>query len=1162
VADGDWRTQWIAFYSVGMGIAGWSLLLHATQWDTLRTHWWPLFLFTALSVVIKRLGFHVAREVTPSLVGIVDLAALFVFGPAAGAWVAASSGLAYLELRALRHHLFSWRFMAEHPLFSSGLKALMALGCGELYVRLGGTIAPTTVTWPMLIPLLTTLAVWFTIDHLAWGARAFLRAGASELRDFLRKMLAHSILVELLPLPLSIVIALAYVSMGEPVFMLLALALIASGALLQRFSQIGVDLQEHVAELAVLNEFGRALVEAQLEMNPLYELLYEYCCRTVNAPIFILELMHPERNLVDIVIHIEHGKRQPRRTLPVTETMQWMADAREPLLINNVKRDGLPFDPCVVGDVPQSVLVVPLLAGPEFIGALSVQSDEAGAFDNHALNILSTIANQAAMAIASARAYEAEQRRARQLSAIGDLSRRVAAILELDKLFAYVVELIQETFHYDHVNIFTVDDNTGNVTFRASTNPDIQECGLEVVSGEGIIGWVAQFGEPILANDVTREPRYRFMDELADTQAELVVPLKVEEHIVGVLDIQSNQKDTFSADDVFVVQTLAAQVAIAVADARLYTARQEEAWVSTALLQVAEAVGSLDSLDEILETVVRITPMLAGVNRCTILLWDDELQEFASAKGYSTDSDMQPLFYSSRFRPGDVMLLDELRMHNQPILVDGRVDTHLIPPDLIADFHIEHLLALPLRAQAELHGAMLVDYVQPQMQFTDRKRAVLSGFADQAAMAIANARLHIAQREEAWVSTALLQVAQAVVSSTDLRENISRITRLTPLLVGVDCCMVFLWEERQGQFTPYDAHGLGKEAIEAFHDLRFTAGEMPLPDRDPQAYETGESELGTDFISPELLQSIGIESALAVPLVGQGELLGALVVGYAQASRHFAARRIRIIEGIAHQTAIAIENARLHQASLEQERTAQELRLAREIQISFLPDHCPDYPGWEIAADWHAARAVGGDFYDFIPLDSKHLGLVIADVADKGVPAALFMSLSRTLVRASSTETRSPAQILQRVNKLMTTETTSAMFVTLFYGVLNWRTGLLTYARAGHNLPLLWRHSESRMDALRAKGMALGVLEDITLEERTATMEPGDVLVLYTDGVTESINEQMEDFGERRLGEMIAQASTKPCNDIVKTIHAAVSEFVGNQPQFDDYTLVAIKRTT
>ena len=179
--------------------------------------------------------------------------------------------------------------------------------------------------------------------------------------------------------------------------------------------------------------------------------------------------------------------------------------------------------------------------------------------------------------------------------------------------------------------------------------------------------------------------------------------------------------------------------------------------------------------------------------------------------------------------------------------------------------------------------------------------------------------------------------------------------------------------------------------------------------------------------------------------------------------------------------------------------------MARDIQVSFLPERCPEPAGWEIAADWRAARGVGGDFYDFIELDDERLGLVIADVSDKGVPAALFMSLSRTLVRASALESRSPSRVLQRVNELITTETRSNMFVSVFYGILNLRTGNLTYANAGHNPPILWR-AQGRSWLLTAHGMVLGVLEKVDLEEREVTLKPGELLILHTDGVTEPIN--------------------------------------------------------
>jgi serine phosphatase RsbU (regulator of sigma subunit)/type II secretory pathway predicted ATPase ExeA len=365
--------------------------------------------------------------------------------------------------------------------------------------------------------------------------------------------------------------------------------------------------------------------------------------------------------------------------------------------------------------------------------------------------------------------------------------------------------------------------------------------------------------------------------------------------------------------------------------------------------------------------------------------------------------------------------------------------------------------------------------------------------------------------------------------------------------------------------------------------------EIPITDDrlEARAYRGARSLRGQEV-------SGGVERAVPL-LISGSEAIGVATLLDSMSDKEPTAQRERDLHlvGYLSQAARAIQevhtrrNQLLRIAKLEQERTTQELRTAREIQVSFLPEQCPSLPGWEICADWRSAREVGGDFYDFIPLDGEHLGLVIADVSDKGMPAALFMSLSRMLVRVSAAELRSPAEALQRVNELIMTETRSDMFLTLFYGVLNWRTGLLTYANAGHNPPLLWRSpagqiaghgpakqmaghgtarqmaghgSESQVTPLTAKGIILGVTEDIALEERQITIEPGDILVLYTDGVTEPINEKEEEFGEGRLVQVIAGNHDRPCSEIVELIHAAVSDFAGDQPQFDDYTLVGLRR--
>jgi sigma-B regulation protein RsbU (phosphoserine phosphatase) len=217
-------------------------------------------------------------------------------------------------------------------------------------------------------------------------------------------------------------------------------------------------------------------------------------------------------------------------------------------------------------------------------------------------------------------------------------------------------------------------------------------------------------------------------------------------------------------------------------------------------------------------------------------------------------------------------------------------------------------------------------------------------------------------------------------------------------------------------------------------------------------------------------------------------------------------------------------------------------------------------PGYQLAAAWRSARRVGGDFYDFMLLANGNVGIAIADVADKGVPAALFMALSRTLMRATSMSGRTPSDALRRTNTLIISDARSDLFVTVFYGLLHPRSGSFTYANAGHNPPLWLNVQSGTMQRLQQHGMALGVIPDVPLSEHGIQIGPGDVLALYTDGVTEALNVAGEEFGVEQLEQVMKAHAAGSAEEIVAAIEAAVDEFVGNEPPFDDFTLVVLKR--
>lgn len=246
-----------------------------------------------------------------------------------------------------------------------------------------------------------------------------------------------------------------------------------------------------------------------------------------------------------------------------------------------------------------------------------------------------------------------------------------------------------------------------------------------------------------------------------------------------------------------------------------------------------------------------------------------------------------------------------------------------------------------------------------------------------------------------------------------------------------------------------------------------------------------------------------------------------------------------------------------YRAEIEREKA--ELSIAREIQQSFLPETVPVLKGFDIAATSIPAKEVGGDFYDFITVSDDKIGLIIADVSGKSVPAALFMALSRAVVRANAIWSPNAREVIHEANNLITKDSRSGMFVTLFYAILDVRQKTLTYVNAGHNPPVVFNSMTGDLRMLKAKGIALGAIEDMDYEEITMPLVAGDLIVFYTDGVTEAINVAGEQFGEEKLYALIKEISEMPAREMVRKIESQVRAFCYGAPQYDDITLMVLK---
>jgi sigma-B regulation protein RsbU (phosphoserine phosphatase) len=292
----------------------------------------------------------------------------------------------------------------------------------------------------------------------------------------------------------------------------------------------------------------------------------------------------------------------------------------------------------------------------------------------------------------------------------------------------------------------------------------------------------------------------------------------------------------------------------------------------------------------------------------------------------------------------------------------------------------------------------------------------------------------------------------------------------------------------------------------------------------------------------------------------RNDLFGVMVVEEDAESRRFRQKRVEIITSIAQQVALSIQNEHLQREMVNRERLEHEIQLARQIQETFLPDQLPKISGWDLAASWHPARQVSGDYYDVFELPGEKLGFFIADVSDKGIPAAIFMAVTRTLVRAVVNDTESPAETMRRVNALLIPENKESMFVTAIYGRLSLKNGKLTYANAGHNPPLWFSSKDKKLTILNRTGPALGIIEALQMEEQTLTLNPEDFLLLYTDGLTEAFSADGEIFGDERLQKVFGEMELTTANGVLTAIEAAVNQFTGSLEAMDDLTMIGLKR--
>jgi serine phosphatase RsbU (regulator of sigma subunit)/putative methionine-R-sulfoxide reductase with GAF domain len=661
---------------------------------------------------------------------------------------------------------------------------------------------------------------------------------------------------------------------------------------------------------------------------------------------------------------------------------------------------------------------------------------------------------------------------------------------------------------------------------------------------EGIFGWIHRMGQSLIVSDFEAEaeklpalPSYESTDP--PTSA-VFVPLLVGEEVIGILSVQSRSAAFFTEEHhhvlTFIASVLAAPIALALIHYELDFRKHQ-----------------LYLIEDISRQLISPEPIDSRLSEVAILI-SDTLDAYSVAIYEYTNH--QFIILTSSINDVLVPSLDEGLCSNA--ITTGisqlRFKIPLTFQDADDPTNIPFLneLCVPLMAEKQVLGLLQV-VQRAAIPFGSEQRSQIELIAANIALAILESRNFSRQQEENWITTVLLEVARHAAQPGDVDESLQAVLQLTTLLTGTGWAMLMVPNDHKGNYRLGPSAGLGRQSQFHLADLGFSLDSFGIPSE-----ESFHAPLIIE-LPTQMTNSLTTNSALAVPVISDKSLLGLFLLE----GQGLPERQMSLIEGIANQISLRLENYRLIEEVAARRSLERELDTARSIQESFLPRSIPQHPGWEIGVTWRVARQVGGDFYDFIPLDldeeNPRWGIVIADVTDKGIPASLFMALCRTLLRSVSISHIEPGKTLSRLNELIFADTQADLLISVFYAVWEPKIGRISYANAGHNPPLLF-YPQQPARVLSDHDIVIGAILNAHYNTNTIEIEPGELIVLYTDGVTEATDIDGHMFGLHRLENLVLGLENWKAQDVADLIAKRVSDFCGTSDLPDDLTTIVLHK--
>lgn len=634
--------------------------------------------------------------------------------------------------------------------------------------------------------------------------------------------------------------------------------------------------------------------------------------------------------------------------------------------------------------------------------------------------------------------------------------------------------------------------------------------------------------------------------------AVLSVPMRVGDANLGAFVALSEGSRSFAPSDIELAHVVASQAALAAWKSNGFqsdTSTSEQAdLISLAnrkiqelslLNQVSHAVSSTLDLEKLLDVALEESMAAVGANAGSLMLINEESAklEIVASRGIA-----RKWVQNTRQAVGQ-SIAGWVAEHGESVLVsDARSDNRFNMP-FFRD-SITSAASIPLKAKGGVIGVLNVNTTNPDRIFDERDLELLGTVANQMAVAIENARLYARVNRRTKQLGSLLQISRTVASTLNLDEVMHRVSEEICKVLQLDVCSILLLDELSGRFRLGHGFGLKTKRKYVYYDVAF-----PLAQR---VKKTNQKIVMRDiskspFLRTEVSQAEKLKTAVAIPLGHHGKLVG-VAVGFSRESRTFVKSQQDLLRPIGELAGVAIRHARIYR---------QKYKIAEILQQRLVPAQAPKIKGLEIGHKFLPAQEVGGDYYDFIRVAPKMLGIALGDVAGSDVEAAEYTTMGKHVLRAYAHEYAYPADVLVKTNNMICEDTRSDMFISLFYGIIDLKSMKLLYANAGCEPGILYKASTGKCSVLLSDGILLGVKPGTQYAQQEVEIEPGDVLMVYTDGLTEAGVEGKR-FGTQRVMDLLADFAPLSAQEIADGMHDALLEW-GHGRITDDVAMVVTK---